>query len=306
MLLKQMMQNTLSTMVHKPPKKIFRTNLLMVSMLCICILPSVSAQKKCNNLLNKAIAALCKGDTIKSLQRLQQYETLCCSDTLLPFAYFMEAKIHKNNKKYDQSLAIYRKGLSLCVLPLVPLFSTKDLCPTILESTSESFLLRKRDFLFAISDLHHTKGDYHAAMHTLDSLKKRGAFEISGCANEMIRLESEVAFRYANCLFAIGDTTNGIHELLSYIWYQERDISAKITLRLKEILSYKYTKAQIAAEIDRGLSSPTVERITRPSGYSFEEVSYTLFGKTMCPLGLSLSSSYETLYYYKNLLSLKN
>lgn len=293
-------------MVHTFFKRTFSTNLFLVNVLSICVLSSVSAQKKCATLLNKAIADLCKGDTIGSLQRLKQYETACSADDLLPFAYFMEAKIYENNKKYNGFLAIYRKGLASCRKPLIPLFSLKDPCSIIFESTNQDFILRKRDFLFAISDLHNAKGDYHAALHTLDSLKKKGALEVSGCANEMIRLESEVAFRYANCLFAIGDTTDGIHELLSYIWYQEGDISAKITHRLKEILPYKYTKAQIVAEIDQGLSSPTVRWITESNGYSFREVGYTLFGKTVHPIGLSLGSLDDTLYYHRNLLSLKN
>ncbi len=271
-----------------------------------CITYSLTSQNP-DHVFELAIKSACKNDTSRYIQIIQNYINKKGSKGRLASAYFLQSLAHEkigdNNKAIfalEQALTNYQGFENLVTL--------NDPCEWIPFDDNYRYL-SEYGLLIKMSELYQKEQKFDIALKFLDKINRKNIFGYNGCANGMRMFETRIAMAKANCYLGLSDTISAIKLLVDYCLFEEgNDSEASISL-LKPLLYTQFSKDQIEAEINESIRNVKVNMINHTSYdkvYTFEQVEYTLWGRKIPLLFMTLKEFQYFVSVNKNLAYLRN
>ncbi len=224
------------------------------------------------SLLATASKALKQADTTQAVAALEQFSNQNPTSGLLLILNQRLAEIYIKRKQYDSALA---------KLQYASRFKPKDYFTwSAIDSfgnlvTSYQFASAKADLCVLLSEVYRLRGDRAASLRYLQLADTAFLPTYGGCANGMIMYRTFLSLKYTDHYLQFGDTARAVSRLLDYFMSGE-SFSDKAAYKLRNILKQKYSRQQIAQEIERGISAARI--VNGKNDEPDKVLSLTLFG----------------------------
>jgi hypothetical protein len=234
--------------------------LLILSVL-FGILSNTSAQsydinKDVVRLVDSARRAFCEKDTLRTIAILEsiqkKYPTdgfVLSTNKALAELYIIQGRREEAKSKLLYALT-YKNTSSL-------VFMQEDDCDKLLNR--HLVLTARADLCVSLSKMYLNEKQFDSSLYYLN-LANGEYLPYKTCGNGMNMYRSFLSPYFADCYLAMGDTTNAITRLLSYLINMDGN-TVLLARKLKPILLQKYSQKDIAKEVRKGLKELNYTKI---------------------------------------------
>lgn len=224
-------------------------------------------------LIESASRALRKKDTSQTVRALEQFGKQNPTSGLLLILNQRLAEIYIRRQLYDSALAKLQYAFRL---EPKDYFTWRNIDSFGNLVTRYQFASAKADICVLLSEVYRLEGNRTASLRYLQLADTFFLPTYGGCANGMIMYRTFLSVKYSDHYLQFGDTAKAISRLLDYFMSGE-PFSDKAAYKLRDILRRKYSRQQIAQEIERAISAAQIVR-GKKKDEPEEFFSFTLFG----------------------------
>lgn len=256
------------------------------------------AQYDCK-LIDSAKYAYTHGDTVKAMDYLKQYATSFPQNVGAMYAYRAVGRWYAQKHQPQTAISTF-----VHILEIKPRYGF--VCGqqfAVFDSIEKYSHTVQADICVYISNMYKKMDDKANALKYLD-LADSTYLPYQGCANGMISYKTKLSLSFADYYLKYGDTAKAMNRLLDFYMSGEGH-DYKVAEKLKEVLRYKYTRQQIADEIENGISTLT---LAPERSYSSDRKAYwfIIFGHKQIVYGADLKACITHLRHEPNLNLLKS
>ena len=262
-----------------------------------------SVGQNCPKRLNTLLAAICKQDSAMALKNIETYINKCREDRFLPLVYLIQSEFYENKGEHDIRVHALELALKAMNGPL-DISSLTDKC-NFLYNLSNDYILNNYIIYLKLGQAHQKTNNFLRAISMLDSAKVE-APKSSTCLDAKIHKETMLALEYSNCYLRLRDTLSAINNLLDYVIYGDDDISKMLVKRLKDLLLTQYSYQQIADEIEQSIANAQEFEIKSSGNFMFKNTRYSLFGRSIPNIYMSLTEFNDFMKKNQNIKYLKS
>ncbi len=237
---------------YLPKQKALRFRLTLLFFTCLTQFNCVGQSDL--SLLATASKALKKADTTQAVAALEQFSNQNPTSGLLLILNQRLAEIYINRKQYDSALTKLQYAFR---------FKPKDSFTwSNIDSfdnlvTRYQFASAKADVCVLLSEVYRLQGNRTSSLRYLQLADSAFLPTYGGCANGMIMYRTFLSLKYADHYLQFGDTVKAVGRLFDYFMSGE-SFADKAAYKLRDILRQKYSRQQIAQEIERGISKARI------------------------------------------------
>lgn len=262
-----------------------------------------SVGQNCPKRLNTLLAAICKQDSAIALKNIETYINKCREDRFLPLVYLIQSEFYGNKGEHDIRVHALELALKAMNGPL-DISNFTDKC-SFLFNLSNDYILDNYIVYFKLGQANQKTNNFLRAISMLDSSKVE-ATKSSTCMDAKRQKETMLALEYSNCYLRLKDTLSAINNLLDCVIYGDDDISKMLVKRLKDLLLTQYSYQQIADEIEQSIANAQEFEIKSSGNFMFKNTRYSLFGRSIPNINMSLKQFNDFMKKNQNIKYLKS
>lgn len=257
------------------------------------------------DLLKQAESSFCKGDSIRTIEILEDYiEKYPDNGTTVLIAYRLAELYHKTDND-ELAISLLTKAIEIKSNDVL-LFS-RGSCNLYNGLEPASI---KANICVALSKMYALRGDHLSAMKFLNLADTVFLPNYGDCANGILMHRTNLSMHYADLYLQTGDTSKAVDRLIDFFLSDEGNDSL-VTERLKSILLLTYTQDQITDEVNNCINSMqiihTIDNVDTSEPIAGETLFMTLFDRTIQKPAQKDLKYYKNYYKrHRNLLTLTN